>query len=254
MMLPKTFLTMPIAHRGFHVRVQGRIENSLEAAQAAMNAGYGIECDVQLTADGQAAVFHDYDMKRLTGQSGAIQTRTLSVVQDMTLSGSNNKIPSLSDLLNLVGGKVPLLIEIKDQDGAMGNNVGKLEEATAKALADYEGPVAVMSFNPHSIATMARLAPNVPRGLTTSAYLAKDWGLLPAAVREDLRQIPDYARTDSCFISHEAKDLDRPRVTELKASGAAILCWTIRSAEAEAEARRIADNITFEGYTARTIP
>jgi glycerophosphoryl diester phosphodiesterase len=251
MSLPGVFRTIPFAHRGYHDRAQGRIENSLAAAKAAIDAGYGIECDVQLTADGQAVVFHDYDMKRLTGLSGAIQSRTLAEARKIKLSGSDQVIPSLQDLLDLVAGRVPLLIEVKDQDGAMGPNVGPLEAATTKALTGYKGPVALMAFNPHSVAECARLAPDIPRGLTTSAYLAKDWGLLPATVRERLRDIPDYDRVGASFISHESKDLNRPRVADLKAQGAAILCWTIRSPEAEAEARMVAHNVTFEGYAAR---
>ena len=251
MMLDPLFLTVPLAHRGFHDRARGVIENSLEAAQAAIDAGYGIECDVQLSQDGQAVVFHDYDMKRLTGLHGSVQTRTADQLQSTVLSGSNNRIPSLRDLVSLVAGRVPLLIEIKDQDGAMGPKIGRLETAVATVLEGYGGPVAVMSFNPHSIAELARLAPSIPRGLTTSAYLAKDWGPLPASVRERLREIPDYDSVGASFISHEAKDLTRPRVAELKAKGAAILCWTIRGPADEQAARQIADNVTFEGYSAR---
>jgi glycerophosphoryl diester phosphodiesterase len=250
MTLPSAFRTVPISHRGYHSRAEGRIENSLAAAQAAIDAGYGIECDVQLTSDGQAVVFHDYDMKRLTGLAGAIQSRSLAEARKIALTGSDQAIPALMDLLDFVNGQVPLLIELKDQDGAMGPNIGPLEAATAAALKGYKGPVALMSFNPHSVAECARLAPNVPRGLTTSAYHAKDWGPLPASVRERLREIPDYDRVGASFISHEAKDLLRPRVADLKAQGAAILCWTIRSPEAEREARETADNITFEGYAA----
>ena len=105
-----------------------------------------------------------------------------------------------------------------------------------------------MSFNPACIHHLARLAPHLPRGITTSAYDADDWHPLPAATCDHLRDIPDYAATGASFISHEAADLSRPRVTALKAAGAAILCWTIRSAAEEAAARHIADNVTFEGY------
>ena len=131
----------------------------------------------------------------------------------------------------------------------MGETDGRLERATAQALAAYNGHAAVMSFNPHSIAHMARLAPKTARGLTTSAY-GDDWQPLDPATRNRLREIPDYDRTQSGFLSHEAADLARPRVAALKSQGAAILCWTIRSPLAEAAARKIADNITFEGYAA----
>ena len=107
-----------------------------------------------------------------------------------------------------------------------------------------------MSFNPHALAAFRAAAPGVAVGLTTSAYRAEDWPLLPADVRARLAGIPDYDRVGACFISHEAADLGRPRVAALKAQGAAVLCWTIRSPAAEAEARRVADNVTFEQYLA----
>jgi hypothetical protein len=106
-----------------------------------------------------------------------------------------------------------------------------------------------MSFNPHSVIEMARLLPAVPRGLVTSSYDPVEWGL-PQAVCDRLREIPDYDRAACCFISHERDDLTRPRVAELKAEGARILCWTVKSPEQEAQARQIAENITFERYFA----
>jgi glycerophosphoryl diester phosphodiesterase len=107
-----------------------------------------------------------------------------------------------------------------------------------------------MSFNPYAVEIMAEEAPLVPRGLVTSAFDPQNWAPLPAAVCAHLRRIPDYDRTGSSFISHEAADLGRDRVAELKARGAHVLCWTIRSAEQEAEARKVAEGITFEGYLA----
>lgn len=132
----------------------------------------------------------------------------------------------------------------------MGPDVGPLEAAVARGLKGYDGPVALMSFNPHSMAEMARLAPDVPRGLTTSAYDAAHWQGLPAATRARLRAIPDVERVGAVFVSHEARDLGCPRIAELKAQGLSILCWTIRTAKDEAKAREIADNVTFEGYPA----
>jgi hypothetical protein len=97
---------------------------------------------------------------------------------------------------------------------------------------------------------MVRLAPHIPRGLTTSSYDHEDWHPLAPATCDRLRDIPDYDRTGSSFISHQGNDLTRPRVAELKSQGAAVLCWTIRSPEQEAMARKVAQNITFEGYAA----
>jgi glycerophosphoryl diester phosphodiesterase len=171
-------------------------------------------------------------------------------LQQLPLKGSTDTIPTLAQILTLIAGRVPLLIEIKDQSLTLSQTDGRLEAAVAQVLAPYPGPVALMSFNPHSVALMASLAPTVPRGLTTSSYDPIDWHPVSKATCDALREIPDYDRTESSFISHEASDLTRPRVTALRAQGAAILCWTIRSAQAEAEARKIAQNITFEGYAA----
>jgi glycerophosphoryl diester phosphodiesterase len=248
--LPAAFLARPIAHRALHDRTAGRPENSRAAVRAAVDAGYGIEIDLQPDADMVPMVFHDYDLKRLTGRAGRIRGHTAAELGRMALLGTDETIPTLAEVLDIVAGRVPLLIEIKEQDGALGPNIGPLEAATVAALKGYTGPVALMSFNPHSIAEIFRLAPDLPRGLTTSSYTPDDWPLTPAARRDELREIPDYDRVGSSFISHEARGLARPRVAALKAAGAAVLCWTIRSPEAEAAARQIAQNVTFEGYAA----
>ena len=245
--LPDAFLTIPIAHRALHDVRDGRPENSRAAIEAAIDAGYGIEIDVQLTADRQAAVFHDYALDRLTEELGPISKRSLADLATLRLRGGEDGVPGLIEVLAMVGGKVPLLIELKDQDGALGPDVGVLEMAVGTAVSDYRGPVAVMSFNPHSVAAMQTLLPNVPRGLVTEAFAKQDWPV-PEERLAALRTIPDYARVGASFISHNAVDLDAPRVAELKEAGADILCWTVRSPEAEAEARRVAQNVTFEGY------
>jgi glycerophosphoryl diester phosphodiesterase len=248
--LPASLIRIPIAHRALHDRSKGRIENSPSAIGAAIAAGYGIEIDVQLSSDGQAMVFHDDRLERLTGQTGLVRDHVASRLGQMVLTGGTDTIPTLHDVLSQIAGRVPLLIEIKDQSLTMADTGGRLEAAVADALRGYAGDVAVMSFNPHSMAHMARLAPQVPRGLTTSAYDPDDWAPLPPACCDVLRGIPDYDRVGAGFISHEGRDLARARVAELKAGGAAILCWTIRSPEDEAKARRVAQNVTFEGYAA----
>lgn len=248
--LPVSFLRLPITHRALHDRAAGRIENSPSAIKAAVAAGYGIEVDLQLSKDGVAMVFHDEDLDRLTGETGPVNARTAAELGRIRLNDSSDAIPTLAEVLTLIDGKVPLLIEIKDQTLVMGPTDGRLEAATAAALKGYKGDVALMSFNPHSVAHMARLAPHLPRGITTSAYDPDDWAPLPPEVCDRLRPIPDYDATGSSFISHEGRDLARPRVVDLKAQGARVLCWTIRSAADEALARQVADNVTFEGYQA----
>ncbi|MEC7763441.1 MAG: glycerophosphodiester phosphodiesterase family protein [Pseudomonadota bacterium] len=248
--LPAAFLGAPLAHRAYHDKASGRPENSRAAVRAAVAAGYGIECDVQLSRDGVAMVFHDYDLARLTGDKGPVAQRSAQDLGAITLIGGDEGIPTLAEVLDIVAGQVPLLIEIKDQDGAMGANIGPLEAAVADALEGYTGPVAVMSFNPHSVARMAELAPDTPRGLTTCGYSAEDWPLLNATTRTLLARIPDFDRVGASFISHDARDLTAPVVAELKAKSVPVLCWTIRSPAAETQAREIADNVTFEGYPA----
>lgn len=246
--LPEAFVAIPLAHRGLHDAARGIPENTRAGVRAAIKAGYGIEIDVQPSADGQAMVFHDEELDRLTGETGETAARTAAELSRLRVLDSEETIPTLPEILEIVDGQMPLLVEIKDQHGAMGPVAERLEAAVASALQTYSGPVAVMSFNPHSVATMARLAPGIPRGLTTAAYDEADWTEVPAARRARLRDIADYAVVGASFISHEAADLDRPRVAELKGRGAVILCWTIRSPEAEATARTVAQNITFEGY------
>lgn len=246
--LPPGLLLRPIAHRALHDRAAGRVENSPAAIRAAIDRGYAIEIDLQLSRDGVPMVFHDEDLDRLTGETGPLAARPAAALQAIRLKDSADTIPTLAQVLDMIAGRVPLLIEIKDQTLCMGPTDGRLETATAAALAGYTGEVAVMSFNPACIFHMARLAPALPRGLTTSAYDAEDWAPLSPDTCTRLRAIPDYDATLSSFISHEAADLSRPRVTDLKAQGAAILCWTIRSAAEEAAARKVARNITFEGY------
>ncbi len=246
--LSKRFLTPPLAHRGLHDKTKGLPENSLGAFSAAVDAGYGIELDVQCSADGQAMVFHDYDLGRLTPESGAVQLRSAAELSQLSLCNSNEKIPTLPQVLELVAGRVPVLIELKDQDGAMGKNIGAMGKSVAQALKDTPSNVAVMSFNPNAVAEMAELLPKIPRGLVTGAFKLDIYDPVPTAVKERLRKIPDYVSVNACFISHSADDLDRARVQEIRDLGAAIICWTIRDEAAEFIARNNADNITFEGY------
>lgn len=246
--LSDEFRRVPLAHRGLHDVDDGRPENSRAGVRAAIAAGYGIEIDLHPSRDGRPMVFHDYDLGRLTPEQGPIRQRDASELVTLPLLGGEEGIPDLPEILGLVAGRVPLLVELKDQHGQMGDTDGTLEEATARALAGYAGPVAVMSFNPSMVACMAGLAPDLPRGIVTCGFRADDWPSLTSETRARLREIPDYESSGSQFVSQHIHDLDTPRITKLRAEGAVILCWTVRSVEVEQAARRLADNITFEGY------
>lgn len=246
--LPDSFLARPIAHRGLHDLKNGVQENSRASFIAAIKGGYGIELDLQMSADGEAMVFHDYHLGELTGKNGALQMRTAEELRQIPLNVGDETIPDLSEILHLVNGQAPMLIELKDQDGALGPNIGKLEARVAEILSHYKGDAVVMSFNPYSMLAMAKLAPNLPRGITTCDYNAEHWQWTPRKRAEELREIPDFDRTGACFISHNYTQLNAAPVQALKARDVPILSWTICNSEQETIARNGADNITFEGY------
>ncbi|MEM5476174.1 glycerophosphodiester phosphodiesterase family protein [Pacificibacter sp. AS14] len=246
--LQDVFLKSPIAHRALHDEALGRAENNFAAIEAAIEHGFGIEIDIQQSKDGQAMVFHDYHLDRLTEAKGPFAQLTATELGQVRFRSGEKGVPTLAAILDHVAGRAPLLIEIKDQDGVMGPNVGPLEREVARLLQSYSGAVAVMSFNPHAIAVMADAAPQIPRGLTTCGYLPQDWPLLSEATRADLRKIPDFDRVGASFVSHQWTDLASERIQDLKGAGARILCWTIRSAAEAAEATLYAENITFESY------
>lgn len=245
--LPPVFLRLPFAHRGLHDRARGVIENSRAAAEAAVEAGYGIEIDVQRASCGEAMVFHDDALPRLTGAPGLVADYTTAALGRVLLNGTEESVPTLPEFLSLIAGRAPLLIEIKDQTGVLGPDTGPLEARVAECLASYEGPVAVMSFNPHSVAAMAEAAPDIPRGLTSGAFSRDDWRL-PDYRCAELANLSDAERVGASFVAHDCRDLDNPAVARLKGAGLPILAWTVRSAEAERTARKLADNVIFEYY------
>jgi glycerophosphoryl diester phosphodiesterase len=190
------------AHRGRHGG--GVIENTPEAFAAAIAAGLGIECDVQLTADDRALVFHDFALDRLTRDHGPVRARRAD-----ELAG----IPLLEDLLALVGGRVPLLIEVKTRRMWPWQ---RLCAATALALADYRGQFAVMSFDPRVSRWFARHAPDMPRGLVWSSGGRRGTWLAHGRLAWSRAQ----------FLAHDIADLDHRFVTACRLPRAS---WTIRS-------------------------
>lgn len=224
----------------------GVIENSRTAFQAAIARGYGIELDVQMSADGEAMTFHDYDLLRLTGKEGRVQTSSAVELGAMVLTGGSDAVPTLAETLDLVSGRVPLLIEVKDQDGALGRDIGPLEHRLAGLLQGYKGPVAVMSFNPHSVAALAEFAPQIARGRVTCAF--DEWEGLDAASLAALRPITPQDGGGISFISHDRRDLRAQPVADAKDAGLDVLCWTVRSVSEAEIALEVAQNITFEGF------
>ena len=240
------FLSRPLAHRGLHDKAIP--ENSLAAAEAAIASGFGIELDIQPAADGTPMVFHDYDLTRLAGDEGFLADMSPDELAEFRLGNSEERIPRFADYLRRIGGRVPLLIEIKDQDGRLGDQIGELHLRVAEVLQPYDGPIAVMSFNPHVVAAFHTAAPEIPCGLVSCDFNDDDWPMIDDETREKLAALKDFDDSGASFISHSHNDLSNPAVRALAQRGVPILSWTIRSAEEEAVARRVASNITFEGY------
>lgn len=224
---------LPFAHRGLHG--EGRIENSRAAFTAAIAAGHGIELDVQASRDGTAFVFHDQDLGRLTGKSGAIGRRLSGDLARLTLKGSDETLPTLPEILALIGSRVPLLIEVK----APGRAVAGLCLAVFRALDGYRGPVGVMSFNPEVGRWFARHAPRVVRGLVVT-----EEGKRGVKGRLERRLALWRARPD--FLAYDIRDLPSRFAARARARGLPVLTWTVRSEADRAAAAAHADQVIYE--------
>lgn len=219
-------IARPIAHRGLHgCGRSAPVENSLGAAKAAIAAGYGIECDVQLSADGEAMVFHDAELERLTSGQGPLAACTAAELAQLALRGTEDKIPTLAQLLETVDGRTPLVVEIKsryDRDP-------QLATRTLEVLAGYAGPVAVESFDPVVVRHCLAHA-DLPVGLVGPAEAAH----------------ADETLIGKCaFISWGIDDLARVSAAH---PGAPRSAWTIRTPDQAEIARRCGAQIVFEGF------
>jgi len=251
MAAPDWLTARPIAHRGYHNRAERRIENTLPAAAAAVQRRFAIECDLQITSDNRPVVFHDKTFDRLTEATGKLSDKTLAEARAARFRESDARIPTLEELLDLVDGRVPLVIELKsDWSGDR-----RLEQAVAPILATYSGPAAVMSFDPASMAAMRRLAPNLPRGLIADHFDdGPDWGHLSAARRFALRHLFAAATVLPSFVSYGIKALPANAPLTLHHLGMTLICWTVRTPADLARAREYTDQITFEGFDPDTMP
>lgn len=237
--------SVPVAHRGLHDIAAGIPENSRAAFRAAMAAGYAIECDVRLTADGVPVVFHDADLKRLTGTEGRADALTAAALARLPLLGTVETPPLFAEFLDLVGGKVPLLIEIKNY----GNEpAAPLCEAVWPLLTAYKGEYAVQSFSPEVVAWFHERAPHVPRGQIATD--PADLKALDGAERKKLAAALEAGHGNPDFIAYDVKLLPAPLTERAKAAGKPVLTWTVRTDEQRSRAAAHADNIIFEGFRA----
>ena len=225
-------IARPFAHRGLHGG--GRIENSRTAFEAAIAAGHGIELDVQVSRDGQALVIHDDQLDRLTEGVGPVCGMVAAELEKIRLRGGDETIPTLKQVLKLIAGRAPLLIEVKSPD----RRVDALSGAVLAALSGYIGPVAVMSFNPEIGRWFARNAPEVLRGLVVTEAGRRWRGRLtrPLAL---WRARPD-------FLAYDVRDLPSRFAAKQRKRGLPVLTWTCRSEADRARAALHADQIIYE--------
>ena len=243
---PDWLVARPIAHRGLHDRSAGLVENSLSAAEAAIASRFAIECDVQDTADGDAVVFHDHTLDRLTGETGPVRDRRSDELAQVTLAGSADRIPTLAAFLDRIAGRTPLVIEIKSRfDGDR-----RLARRTAGIVAAYSGPVAVKSFDPGITAALLPLAPALPRGVVAeSSYDHLDWSCLSPERKHELANLLHFPESRPDFLSWRVGDLPAAAPFLCRhLGGLPVMAWTVRTDDDRRRAAAHADQMVFEGF------
>ncbi len=236
----------PIAHRGLHDAAAGVIENTGTAFAAAVTGGYGIETDVQISADGEAMVHHDDRLGRLTEGSSRLADMAAAEIKVVRFKATADRILTLRELCDLVGGRSTLVIELKSQfDGDR-----RLTQRVADVLADYAGPAAVMSFDPAMVEAIRQIAPRLTRGIVSERHYSHyEWDPLPLAQKRSMAFFLHAARTQPQFIAYSIRDL--PAVAPLiarKIFGLPLLTWTVRNDDDRRRAKAWADQIIFEGF------
>ncbi|WAT17337.1 glycerophosphodiester phosphodiesterase family protein [Aurantiacibacter sp. MUD11] len=213
-----TLAAWAYAHRGLHDT--GVPENSLAAFRAAIDAGLGIECDIRKSSDGRAIVFHDAELERLTGRAGKMGVRSVGDLTSIALLGSEERIPTLRDALELVAGKVPLLLEIKSDNY---RSIEPLCRAVRRDLEGYTGAVGVMSFDPRVPQWFGKHEPECPRGLVVTEQNERT---LIAGIKRRVM----VARSKPDFVALDIRDLPSSFSRKQAAAGRPLFTWTVRSA------------------------
>jgi glycerophosphoryl diester phosphodiesterase len=238
----------PIAHRGLHDAARGIIENTATAAAAAIAGGYGIEADLQVSADGEAIVHHDEALGRLTEGAGLLRELPAAALRGTAYRATAERILILGDLVDLVAGRTPLLLELKSRfDGDL-----RLAVRAAAVLARAERPVAAMSFDPALVIALRELAPHLVRGIVAERrYRRPLWDRLGGLRKLELAFLLHGGKSRPDFIAYRVEDLAAfaPRAAR-HMLGLPLLAWTVRSEADRALAARHADQVIFEGFRA----
>ncbi len=233
----------PIAHRGLHDD-SGAIENTATAITAAIDASYGIECDLQVSADGESMVHHDDALGRLTEGSGKLAQLSAAEIKKVRFKRGSDRILTLSELCELVAGRATLLLELKSHfDGDR-----RLVARVAETLGNYKGPVAAMSFDPAMVEMLRSIAPVLPRGIVAQRRY-DDWPELPPAERRSMGNLLHVPRTRPQFIAYAIRDLPALAPLAMRlVCGLPLLTWTVRTDAERRRAARWASQIIFEGW------
>jgi glycerophosphoryl diester phosphodiesterase len=235
----------PIAHRGLHDSSAGTVENTATAFSAAIGSGYGIETDLQISADGEAMVHHDDALGRLTEGSGRLAEMSAAAIKAVRFKGSTGRILTLEELCDLVAGRVALLLELKSRfDGDT-----RLARRTIDVLENYRGPVALMSFDPALIEFVRHAASDLPRGIVAERYYShREWDELPGMQKRNLSWLLHAPCSRPQFLAYSVKDLPAMPPLVARMMGLPLLTWTVRSVDDRNAAARWADQIIFEGW------
>ena len=243
---PSWLTARPVAHRGLHDEAAGIIENMPAAAAAAIAGKFAIECDIQLTSDGEAMVHHDDELGRLARGSGALLQRTAAELKAVSFNNTSERMMTLADLCTMVGGRVPLVIEVKSHfDGDR-----RLVRRMAEVLSCYDGPAVGMSFDPDQVMALRELIPARPRGIVAERHFtAKDWPDASPTQRWEMKHLHHAFRTQPDFVAYWVDELPSPAPWIARnVFGRPLLTWTVRTAQQRARAAQHADQMIFEGF------
>jgi len=236
----------PVAHRGLHDAASGIIENMPAAARAAVAGNFAIECDIQLSADGEAMVHHDGVLGRLTEGSGRLREKTAAELKSVAFKATAERMMTLADLCDLVAGRVPLVIEVK----SLFDGDRKLVKRMAEVLSSYQGHAVGMSFDPDQVMALRELIPSRPRGIVAERhYTAQDWPQASPAQRRDMTHMRHFLRTRPDFVAYYVDQL--PSLAPWLARNifrCPLLTWTVRTPAQRAAAAQYADQMIFEGF------
>ena len=236
----------PIAHRGLHDAQRGIIENMPGAISAAIAGNYGIEVDLQISADGEAMVHHDDRLGRLAGGCGALAELTAAALRAVAFHATPERMMTLGDLCDLVAARVPMMVELKSRfDGDL-----RVATRTAAVLAGYRGPVGVASFDPALVGALRQIAPQLARGIVAQRrHDHPAWHRIPRLRRLEMAFLLHGLWSRPDFIAYRVRDLTAvaPRAAR-HMFGLPVLAWTVRSEAERAVAARFADQIIFEGF------